>query len=61
MENVKSSETKLKNPNTLAVLLIFPEVEFQRLFPKVRIYIIGAVDLCGRANFPHKRDLKIGW
>ena len=51
MDNVISSETKLKkNPNTLAVLLIFPEVKFQRLFPKVRIYIIGAVDLSGKSK-----------
>ena len=31
MDNVISSETKLKIPSTLAVLInIFPEVEFQR-------------------------------
>ena len=29
---------------------ISPNVEFHRLFPKVRIYIIGAVDLCGKSK-----------
>ena len=25
-------------------------MEFQRLFPKVRIYFIGTVDLCGKSK-----------
>ena len=46
MDNVISSETKLKYPVTLAVLIDFPKCGIS----KVRIYIIGAVDLCGKSK-----------
>ena len=44
----------------------FPEVEKRylpgrRLFPKVRIYNIGAVVLCGKSKLSSQKALKIVW
>ena len=33
-------------------------MEFQRLFPKVRIYIVGAVDLCGKSKHSSQESSK---
>ena len=51
MDNVISSETKLKYPVTLAVLIDFPKCGISKVISKGKnIYILGAVDLCGKSK-----------
>ena len=50
MDKVISSETKLKYPVTLANLIVPPKCGISMVFPKVRIYITGAVNLCGKSK-----------
>ena len=49
---------QIRKINTLQFQSISPEVKFQRLFPKVRLDIIGVVGLWGKNKFPHKVSSK---